>query len=227
IREDMSGRIGQISGRMTPREANDIALLMRAGALAAPMEIVEERTVGPSLGKENIDKGFDSVLYGFVALSIFICVYYLLMGLISTISLAVNLLLLIAILSMLQATLTLPGIAAVALTLGMAIDANVLINERIREELRWGDTPHAAIQAGYERAWNTILDSNVTTLIAGLALLIFGSGPVRGFAVVHCLGIMTSMFSAVFVSRGMVAIIYGGRKRLEKISIGQVWKPST
>ena len=159
-------------------------------------------------------------------LAIFICVYYVLMGLISTISLAVNLLLLIAMLSMLQATLTLPGIAAVALTLGMAIDANVLINERIREELRWGDTPHAAIQAGYERAWGTILDSNVTTLIAGLALLIFGSGPVRGFAVVHCLGILTSMFSAVFVSRGLVALVYGGRKKLEKISIGQVWKPA-
>jgi len=159
-------------------------------------------------------------------LAIFICVYYQLMGVISTISLAINLLLLVAILSMLQATLTLPGIAAVALTLGMAIDANVLINERIREELRWGDTPHAAIQAGYERAWNTILDSNVTTLIAGIALLIFGTGPVRGFAVVHCLGILTSMFSAVFVSRGLVAIVYGGRKKLEKISIGQVWKPA-
>ena len=148
------------------------------------------------------------------------------MGIISTISLVVNLLLLIAILSMLQATLTLPGIAAVALTLGMAIDANVLINERIREELRWGDTPHAAIKAGYERAWGTILDSNVTTLIAGLALLIFGSGPVRGFAVVHCLGILTSMFSAVFVSRGLVALVYGGRKKLDRISIGQVWKPA-
>jgi preprotein translocase subunit SecD len=227
IREEIGGGRVQISGRMNTREANDIALLMRAGALAAPMEIVEERTVGPSLGKDNIDKGFDSVLYGFVALSVFICAYYMLMGIISTISLAVNLLLLIAILSMLQATLTLPGIAAVALTLGMAIDANVLINERIREELRWGDTPHAAIQAGYERAWNTILDSNVTTLIAGLALLIFGSGPVRGFAVVHCLGIMTSMFSAVFVSRGLVALVYGGRKKLEKISIGQIWKPAT
>src|SRR5438477_2544648 len=225
IREEIGGGKVQISGRMNTREANDIALLMRAGALAAPMEIIEERTVGPSLGKENIDKGFDSVLYGFIVLAAFICVYYLLMGVISTISLAVNLLLLIAILSMLQATLTLPGIAAVALTLGMAIDANVLINERIREELRWGDTPHAAIQAGYERAWNTILDSNVTTLIAGLALLIFGSGPVRGFAVVHCLGILTSMFSAVFVSRGLVAIVYGGREELEKISIGQVWKP--
>jgi len=227
IREEIGGGRVQISGRMNTREANDIALLMRAGALAAPMEIVEERTVGPSLGKDNIEKGFDSVLYGFVVLAVFICAYYMLMGIISTISLAVNLLLLIAILSMLQATLTLPGIAAVALTLGMAIDANVLINERIREELRWGDTPHAAIQAGYERAWNTILDSNVTTLIAGLALLIFGSGPVRGFAVVHCLGIMTSMFSAVFVSRGLVALVYGGRKKLEKISIGQIWKPAT
>ena len=226
IREEIGGGRVQISGRMSTRESTDIALLMRAGALAAPMEIIEERTVGPSLGKENIDKGFDSVLYGFVVLAAFICAYYLLMGVISTISLAVNLLLLVAVLSMLQATLTLPGIAAVALTLGMAIDANVLINERIREELRWGDTPHAAIQAGYERAWNTILDSNVTTLIAGIALLIFGTGPVRGFAVVHCLGILTSMFSAVFVSRGLVAIVYGGRKKLEKISIGQVWKPA-
>jgi len=226
IREEIGGGRVQISGRMNTREANDIALLMRAGALAAPMEIVEERTVGPSLGAENIEKGFDSVMYGFIALSLFICVYYLLMGVISTISLGVNLLLLIALLSMLQATLTLPGIAAVALTLGMAIDANVLINERIREELRWGGTPHAAIQAGYERAWGTILDSNVTTLIAGLALLIFGSGPVRGFAVVHCLGILTSMFSAVFVSRGLVAIVYGGRKKLDKVSIGQVWRPA-
>ena len=226
IREEIGGGKVQISGRMGPREANDIALLMRAGALAAPMEIIEERTVGPSLGKENIEKGFDSVKYGFIVLAIFIVVYYRLMGVISVISLGVNLLLLVAILSMLQATLTLPGIAAVALTLGMAIDANVLINERIREELRWGDTPHAAIQAGYERAWNTILDSNVTTMIAGIALLIFGTGPVRGFAVVHVLGILTSMFSAVFVSRGLVAIVYGGRKKLDKISIGQVWKPT-
>jgi preprotein translocase subunit SecD len=225
IREEIGGGRVQISGRMSTREANDIALLMRAGALAAPMEIVEERTVGPSLGKENIEKGFDSVMYGLCALAVFICLYYLLMGLISTVALIVNLMLLVAILSMLQATLTLPGMAAIALTLGMAIDANVLINERIREELRWGATPHAAIQAGYERAWGTILDSNVTTLIAGLALLAFGSGPVRGFAVVHCLGIMTSMFSAVFVSRGLVALIYGGRKKLERISIGQVWKP--
>jgi preprotein translocase subunit SecD len=226
IREEIGGGRVQISGRMNTREANDIALLMRAGALAAPMEIVEERTVGPSLGKENIDKGFNSVKYGFIVLSLFMCVYYLLMGLISTIALSFNLLLLVALLSMLQATLTLPGIAAIALTLGMAIDSNVLINERIREELRWGATPHAALTAGYERAFGTILDSNVTTLIAGIALLIFGSGPVRGFAVVHCLGIMTSMFSAVFFSRGIVNLIYGGRKHLTKISIGQVWRPA-
>jgi preprotein translocase subunit SecD len=225
IREEIGGGRVQISGRMSTREAADVALLMRAGALAAPMEIVEERTVGPSLGKENIEKGFNSVKYGFIVLAIFMCVYYHLMGLISTVALTVNLLLLVALLSMLQATLTLPGIAAIALTLGMAIDANVLINERIREELRWGATPHAALQAGYERAWGTILDSNVTTLIAGVALLIFGSGPVRGFAVVHCLGIMTSMFSAVVVSRGIVNLVYGTRKKLEKISIGQVWRP--
>ncbi|MFO1325502.1 MAG: protein translocase subunit SecD [Burkholderiales bacterium] len=225
IREEIGGGRVQISGRMTTREANDVALLMRAGALAAPMEIVEERTVGPSLGAENIDKGFKSVTYGFIVLAVFMCVYYALMGVISTIALSVNLLLLVALLSMLQATLTLPGIAAIALTLGMAIDSNVLINERIREELRWGATPHAALTAGYERAWGTILDSNITTLIAGIALFLFGSGPVRGFAVVHCLGIMTSMFSAVFVSRGIVALIYGSRKKLDRISIGQVWRP--
>jgi preprotein translocase subunit SecD len=226
IREEIGGGRVQISGRMTTREANDIALLMRAGALAAPMEIVEERTVGPSLGKENIDKGFKSVFYGFIVLTLFMCAYYQLMGVISAFALSLNLMLLVALLSMLQATLTLPGIAAIALTLGMAIDSNVLINERIREELRWGATPHAALNAGYERAFGTILDSNVTTLIAGIALLIFGTGPVRGFAVVHCLGIMTSMFSAVFVSRGIVNLIYGGRKHLAKISIGQVWRPT-
>ena len=163
---------------------------------------------------------------GFAAIAAFMCAYYLLFGVFSTLALAFNLLLLVAVLSMLQATLTLPGIAAIALTLGMAIDSNVLINERIREELRWGATPHAALTAGYEKAFNTILDSNVTTLIAGIALLIFGTGPVRGFAVVHCLGIMTSMFSAVFVSRGIVNLIYGGRKHLTGISIGQVWKPA-
>ena len=225
IREEIGGGRVQISGRMTTREANDVALLMRAGALAAPMEIVEERTVGPSLGAENIDKGFRSVTYGFIVLALFICMYYLLMGVISTVALAVNLLLLVAILSMLQATLTLPGIAAIALTLGMAIDANVLINERIREELRWGATPHAALQAGYERAWGTILDSNITTLIAGLALLIFGSGPIRGFAVVHCLGILTSIFSSVVVSRAMVNLLYGHRRKVAKLQIGNTaWK---
>jgi preprotein translocase subunit SecD len=226
IRDELGVRF-QISGRFTTRETNDLALLMRAGALAAPMEIVEERTVGPSLGKDNIDKGFKSTMYGFIVLSIFICAYYQLMGVVSTIALAINLILLIALLSMLQATLTLPGIAAIALTLGMAIDANVLINERIREELRRGSKPQEAIAEGYHRAWGTILDSNVTTLIAGIALLLFGSGPIRGFAVVHCLGILTSMFSAVFVSRGIVNLIYGRKKRLEKISIGQVWRPPT
>ncbi|MDR2709844.1 MAG: protein translocase subunit SecD [Burkholderiales bacterium] len=225
IREEIGGGRVQISGAMTTREANEIALLIRAGSLAAPMEIVEERTVGPSLGQENITKGYHSVLGGFIALALFICAYYMLMGVVSATALTVNLMLLVALLSALQATLTLPGIAAIALTLGISIDANVLINERIREELRWGAMPHTAIAAGYERAWSTILDSNVTNLIAGVALLIFGSGPVRGFAVVHCLGILTSMFSAVFVSRGLVSVIYGHRKRLEKISIGQVWKP--
>ncbi len=225
IREEIGGGRVQISGRMTTREANDVALLMRAGALAAPMEIVEERTIGPSLGAENIDKGFRSVTYGFIVLAIFMCAYYMVMGMISSFALVVNLMLLVSLLSMLQATLTLPGIAAIALTLGMAIDANVLINERIREELRGGATPHAALQVGYERAWGTIVDSNVTTLIAGVALFLFGSGPIRGFAVVHCLGILTSMFSAVFVSRGLVALVYGNRRKLDKISIGQIWRP--
>ena len=226
----IQGELGsnfQISGRMTTRETSDIALLIRSGSIAAPMEIIEERTVGPSLGAENIERGFNSVMWGFVALAAFICVYYMVMGLISTLALSVNLLLLIAILSMLQATLTLPGIAAIALTLGMAIDANVLINERIREELRGGAKPQEAIAAGFDRAWATILDSNITTLIAGLALFMFGSGPVKGFAVVHCLGILTSMFSAVFFSRGIVNLVYGAKKKLEKISIGTVWRPSS
>src|SRR5205809_1005456 len=225
IRSEIGGGRVQISGRMTTVEANDIALLLRAGALAAPMEIVEERTVGPSLGAENIKKGFDSTVYGFAALSLFIIVYYSLFGVFSALALCANLLFLIALLSMLQATLTLPGIAAIALTLGMAIDANVLINERVREELRGGATPQAAIHAGYERAFGTILDSNVTTLIAGLALLIFGSGPVRGFAVVHCLGILTSIFSSVVVSRSMVNLAYGTRRKLERVAIGNTaWK---
>src|SRR6266568_693646 len=225
IRTEIGGGRVQISGRMSTVEANDVALLLRAGALAAPMEIVEERTVGPSLGAENIKKGFDSTVYGFAALSLFIMVYYSLFGVFSTLALCSNLLFLIALLSMLQATLTLPGIAAIALTLGMAIDANVLINERLREELRGGATPQAAIHAGYERAFGTILDSNVTTLIAGLALLIFGSGPVRGFAVVHCLGILTSIFSSVVVSRSMVNLSYGTRRKLERVAIGNTaWK---
>jgi preprotein translocase subunit SecD len=224
IRSEIGGGRVQISGRMTTVEANDTALLLRAGSLAAPMEIIEERTIGPSLGAENIAKGFNSVTWGFVAVAAFMCVYYMLFGVISSVALAVNLLLLVAVLSMLQATLTLPGMAAMALVLGMAIDANVLINERVREELRNGAAPQSAIHAGYDRAWATILDSNVTTLIAGLALLAFGSGPVRGFAVVHCLGILTSMFSAVFFSRGLVNLWYGRQKKLQSVSIGTVWR---
>jgi preprotein translocase subunit SecD len=225
IRSEIGGGRVQISGRMTTMEAADTALLLRAGSLAAPMEIIEERTIGPSLGAENIAKGFNSVTWGFAAVAVFMCLYYLLFGVISSVALAVNLLLLVAVLSMLQATLTLPGMAAMALVLGMAIDANVLINERVREELRNGAAPQAAIHAGYDRAWATILDSNVTTLIAGLALLAFGSGPVRGFAVVHCLGILTSMFSGVFFSRGVVNLWYGRQKKLKSVSIGTVWRP--
>ncbi|GAB4403025.1 MAG: protein translocase subunit SecD [Rhodoferax sp.] len=225
IRTEIGGGRVQISGRMTTVEANDTALLLRAGSLAAPMEIIEETTIGPSLGAENIAKGFASVTWGFVAVAVFMCAYYMLFGLFSSLALAFNLLLLVAVLSMLQATLTLPGMAAMALVLGMAIDANVLINERIREELRSGVSPQAAIHAGYERAWATIFDSNITTLIAGLALLAFGSGPVRGFAVVHCLGILTSMFSGVFFSRGLVNAWYGRKPRLKSVSIGTVWRP--
>jgi preprotein translocase subunit SecD len=225
IRSEIGGGRVQISGRMTTTEAADTALLLRAGSLAAPMEIIEERTIGPTLGAENIAKGFASVGYGFAAIAVFMCAYYLLFGVFSTLALAFNLLLLIAVLSMLQATLTLPGIAAIALTLGMAIDSNVLINERVREELRGGASPQAAITAGYERAFATILDSNITTLIAGLALLAFGSGFVRGFAVVHCLGILTSMFSSVMFSRGLVNLWYGRQKKLKSVSIGQVWRP--
>ena len=219
IQEEFGNRF-QISGMPSAQEAKNLALLLRAGALAAPMDIIEERTIGPSLGKENIEKGYHAVVGGFVAIAAFMIAYYALFGLVSVLALAANLLFLVALLSMLQATLTLPGIAAVALTLGMAIDANVLINERVREEVRSGMSPQMAIQAGYERAFGTILDSNVTTLIAGLALLAFGSGPIRGFAVVHCLGILTSIFSAVVVSRGLVNLIYGGRKKVAHLSIG-------
>ena len=223
IRSEIGGGRVQISGRMTTQEAADVALLLRAGSLAAPMEIIEERTIGPSLGAENIAKGFDSVTWGFLVIILFMCAYYAVFGMFSSVALAVNLLLLVAILSLLQATLTLPGMAAMALALGMAIDANVLINERIREELRAGAAPQAAINAGYDRAWGTIFDSNITTLIAGIALLAFGSGPVRGFAVVHCVGILTSMFSAVMFSRGIVNFWYGRQKKLKKLSIGTVW----
>jgi preprotein translocase subunit SecD len=226
IRQEIGGGRVQISGRMTTQEAQDVALLLRAGALAAPMEIIEERTVGPSLGAENIRIGFHSTWYGFGAIAVFMVAYYVLFGLISIIALAVNVLFLVALLSLLQATLTLPGMAGIALTIGMAIDANVLINERIREELRGGNTPQAAIHAGYDRAWGTILDSNITTLIAGVFLFLLGAGPVKGFAVVLCLGILTSIFSAVVVSRALVNLYYGGRRRLESVSIGQIWKPS-
>ncbi|SHN05587.1 protein translocase subunit SecD [Rhizobacter sp. OV335] len=224
----IQGELGnrfQISGSMTPSEATDTALLLRAGSLAAPMDIIEESTIGPTLGADNIAKGFHSVMGGFAAIALFMCCYYMLFGVFSTLALAFNLLLLVAVLSMLQATLTLPGVAAIALTLGMAIDANVLINERVREELRNGAAPQTAINAGYERAFATILDSNVTTLIAGVALLAFGSGPIKGFAVVHCLGILTSMFSAVMFSRGLVNLWYGSKKKLKGVSIGQVWRP--
>ena len=225
IRAEIGGGRVQISGRMSTMEANDTALLLRAGSLAAPMEIIEERTIGPSLGAENIAKGFNSVTWGFLVIVAFMVIYYAMFGLFSGIALGVNLLFLVAILSMLQATLTLPGMAAMALALGMAIDSNVLINERVREELRNGVSPQAAIHAGYDRAWATIFDSNITTLIAGVALLAFGSGPVRGFAVVHCIGILTSMFSAVFFSRGLVNLWYGGKKKLKSVSIGTVWRP--
>lgn len=224
IRAEIPGGQVQISGSMTAEEAADTALLLRAGSLAAPMEIIEERTIGPSLGAENIEKGFNSTLYGFIGIAIFMVIYYHLFGAFSTVGLALNVVLLLALLSMLQATLTLPGIAAIALTLGMAIDSNVLINERIREELRNGESPQNAINLGFDRAWGTIVDSNLTTLIVGVALLVFGSGPVRGFAVVHCLGILTSMFSAVVGVRALANLWYGHKKKLQSISIGTVWK---
>ncbi len=215
----------QITGVGTPEMANDLALLLRAGSLAAPMDIVEERLIGPSLGAANIASGLHSTEVGFAIVSLFMVAYYMVFGLVSAASLAINLMLLIALLSLLQATLTLPGIAAIAFTLGMAIDSNVLINERVREELRKGAAPQHAIAQGYDRAFATIVDSNVTTLIAGVFLFMLGSGPVRGFAVVHVLGILTSIFSAVFISRGMINLIYGSRRRLQSLAIGQVWRP--
>jgi preprotein translocase subunit SecD len=225
IRGEIPGGQVQISGSMNSEEAADISLLLRAGSLAAPMEIIEERTIGPSLGADNIAKGFNSTLYGFLAIAVFIILYYQLFGVFSTIGLSLNVLMLLAVLSLLQATLTLPGIAAIALTLGMAIDSNVLINERIREELRNGESPQNAINMGFERAWGTILDSNITTLIVGLVLFGLGSGPIKGFAVVHCLGILTSMFSSVIGVRALANLWYGRKKKLLSISIGTVWKP--
>lgn len=225
INEEIPGGRVQISGSMTTAEAAEVSVLLRSGALAAPMEVIEEYTIGPSLGQENIDRGMQSVVWGVSIIIIFMSLYYRVFGVISGLALLVNILLMMAILSMLQATLTLPGIAAMALAFGVAIDSNVLINERVREELRLGMAPQAAIHAGYERAWATILDSNVTTLIAGFALLAFGSGAVRGFAVVHCIGVLTSMFTAVFFARGLTNLWYGRRKRLKSISIGQVWRP--
>ncbi len=227
IRQEIGGGRVQISGAMTAMEATDTALVLRAGSLAAPMEIVEERLIGPSLGEANIEAGFRSTLYGFIAVAVFMMLYYQVFGVVSAISLMCNVMMLISILSLLQATLTLPGIGAIALTLGMAVDSNVLINERVREELRIGRQPQTAISEGYERAFATILDSNITSLIAGLALLIFGSGPVRGFAVVHCLGIATSIFTSVVVSRGLINLIYGRRKKLTRVHIGQIWRPET
>lgn len=224
INEEIGGGRVQISGMANTQEATDVSLLLRAGALAAPMDIIEERTVGPSMGQDNINRGIHSTLWGFAAIAVMMMIYYMAFGVVSVVALAINLLLLVAILSMLQATLTLPGLAAIALALGMAIDANVLINERVREELRNGNTPQASIHAGYDRAFDTILDSNVTTLIAGLALFMFGTGPIKGFAVVHVLGILTSMFSAVLVSRAFVNLIYGYRRKVNKLSIGQIYK---
>lgn len=226
IRQEIGGGRVQISGQMTAVEATDTALVLRAGSLAAPMEIIEERLIGPSLGEANIEAGFRSTLYGFIIIAVFMAVYYQVFGIVSGVSLLCNVVMLVALLSMLQATLTLPGIAAIALTLGMAVDANVLINERVREELREGRTPQMAISEGYDRAFATILDSNITSLIAGIALLIFGSGPVRGFAVVHCLGIMTSIFTSVFVSRAMINLIYGRKKKLTSVHVGQIWRPN-
>ena len=224
IQAEIGGGRVQITGMRNAQEATDIALLLRAGSLAAPMEIIEERTVGPSMGKENISRGIKSTIWGFLAIIVMMAVYYMAFGVISVITLSVNLLFLVALLSAIQATLTLPGLAAIALTLGMAIDANVLINERIRDEIRNGNTPQASISNGYKMAWGTILDSNITTMIAGLALFMFGSGPIKGFAVVHVLGILTSMYSAIFVSRAIVNYIYGNRRKISKLSIGEIFK---
>jgi len=224
IKSEIGGGRVQITGMKNAQEATDVSLLLRAGSLAAPMEIIEERTVGPSMGKENIQRGIQSTLWGFIAVILLISFYYMLFGIFSSIALTINLILLIAVLSTLQATLTLPGLAAMALTVGMAIDSNVLINERIRDEIRNGNTPQASIHLGYQKAWGTILDSNITTLIAGLALFMFGTGPIKGFAVVHVLGILTSMFSAILVSRALVNLYYGAKRKINKLNIGEIYK---
>jgi len=218
IQEQLSKRF-QITGLDNPREARDLALLLRAGALAAPMSFVEERTVGPSLGKANIDQGFMSVVIGFVLVMIFMAVYYRVFGLVANLALTMNLLLIVAILSMLQATLTMPGIAGIVLTVGMAVDANVLIFERIREELRNGNSPQASIHAGYEKALSTITDANITTLIAAMVLFIFGTGPIKGFAVTLSIGILSSLFTAIMGTRAVINLIYGRKPHLKSIAI--------
>jgi preprotein translocase subunit SecD len=217
IRDQLSKRF-EITGLDSTREARDLALLLRAGALRAPMVIIEERTVGPSLGKENIDKGFQSVVIGFIAVLVFMAFYYRVFGMVANLALTLNLVLLIAVLSVLQATLTLPGIAGIVLTVGMAVDANVLIFERIREELRLGNSPQAAIYSGYEKAFGTIADANITTLIAAIVLFGFGTGPIQGFAVTLSIGIITSMITAIFGTRAIINYIYG-RKSIKKLAI--------
>jgi len=224
IKSEIGGGNVMITGMENAQESTDISLLLRAGSLSVPMEIVEERTVGPSMGKENIARGVNSTMWGFAAIVVLMVAYYMFFGVVSVIGLSVNLLFLTALLSALQATLTLPGLAAIAITIGMAIDANVLINERIRDEIRNGMPPQKSISQGYDKAWGTILDSNITTMIAGLALFMFGSGPIKGFAVVLVLGILTSVFSAIFVSRGIVNYIYGNKRTIKKISIGEIFK---
>jgi len=217
IRQQLGKRY-QISGLDSQKESNEIALLLRAGSLAAPIYIIEERTVGPSLGAENISKGFKSVLYGFLAVLIFMIIYYRVFGMVASFALMLNLVIIVGVLSLLQATLTLPGVAGLVLTVGMAVDANVLIFERIREEVKNGAPPQTAIHHGYGNAFSTIFDANLTTLIAAFVLFNFGTGPIQGFAITLCIGILTSMLTAIFVSRIIVNTLYGGR-RLEKLAI--------
>lgn len=218
IRGVFSNRF-QTTGLDSPQEAHELALLLRSGALAAPIEIVEERTVGPSLGKDNIEQGFKSVVIGFLAVLVFMAIYYRVFGLVADIALALNLVMIVAVLSMLQATLTMPGIAGIVLTVGMAVDANVLIFERIREELRNGNSPQASIHAGYEKAFSTIADANITTLIAAVVLLSYGTGAIKGFAVTLSIGIVTSMLTAILGTRAVINLIYGGRRRVARLSI--------